>query len=219
MPTTYHPADNETCELLRGLIDEHRRDLAAIAGLRILLLFAFGDNGKPPMRSRGSRVLGTCQTHSYLDRVKGAPDATITLDGDWWTDASPTRRKALLHHELLHIAPYLDGKEDDLGRPVLRTCPGDWEFDGFHELVEIYGSDAAEYRNLAAIAEKHRQLKLPWSLPADDDGERTALKAEINEAFRVAAATEVPEGQPAATTGHTHGAMANRTVGRGGETI
>jgi hypothetical protein len=160
MPTTFFPADTEVRAMLDELIEEYRTDLLG-RNIRIGLTMAVGENGKPAMKGRGQRILGKCKVNGKLDKTQGKPDADITLDGDYWAIASATRRKALLHHELSHIDLY-DGDTDENERPILKSRRGDWDFDGFHEMVQLYGPDSAEAANLAMIAERHRQLGLPF---------------------------------------------------------
>jgi hypothetical protein len=166
MPTTYEPADAETYALLEELIAEHRADLAK-AGATITLLFAYSDSDKPAIRHHGFAVAGCARVNPYLDRVEGKGDATITLDGDGWKLRSAARRRALLHHELCHIGT-CPGKVDALGRPKLKSVPGDWENDGFNLVVKLYGDDAPEKRWLNSVEAQLAQLDLPMGDPAPD---------------------------------------------------
>jgi hypothetical protein len=94
------------------------------------------------------------------------------------------RRRALLHHELTHIEAW-DRTRDDIGRPALQTRHGDWNFDGFHRIVELYGEQSVEYRNLAMIAEMHRQLNLPFGAAAHTDvpGNGIPARSVVGEAL------------------------------------
>ena len=78
-----------------------------------------------------------------------------------------TARLALLDHELCHIDTIdvpekqlkelrgddpnaVSWKTDDIGRPRLRSVPGNWNTgDGFTQVVARHGVHAIEYRNIA----------------------------------------------------------------------
>lgn len=171
MATILTRADDDAYAMLADLIAEHRTDLADCdVEPRILLLFAASDQaGKPAMKHRGMRCLGQCKVHSYRDKVEGKPDATITLDAEWWEDAPHRRQLALLHHELSHIDRY-DGVIDDGGWARLQSRPGDFEFDGFHEVMQIYGDDAPEQRNINGILEVQRQARFDFVPDATTEG-------------------------------------------------
>jgi hypothetical protein len=179
MATFYEPADAETYALLGEIIAEHRTDLLAV-GAKITLLFATSDTpGRPAMRHHGFAVAGCARVNPYVDRVEGKGDATITLDGDSWKSRSAARRRALLHHELCHLGTS-PGKLDALGRPKLHLKPGDWENDGFDEVVRLYGDDAPEKRWLNSVEERLAQMELPMGAPAPTaEGRRAASKAEF----------------------------------------
>lgn len=158
MPATFHNADESVYAMLAELIDTYRDDLKA-ARAKITLLFAVSTNEKPAMTHHGFKVLGRVQINSLQDRAEGKGDATIVFDGDRWPELSESRQKALMHHELSHIARW--GKKNDaIGRPKLALRPGDWQNDGFNQVVAIYGDDAPERRWLNAVEESLRQQRL-----------------------------------------------------------
>lgn len=166
MPTTYVEADPAAVKLLEKLITEHREDLVQ-ADANVTLLFAHGTLTrfgirKPAMKSRGHQVLGKCKVNSIADRAEGKGDATIVVDGDRWDQLSEGRRRALLHHELSHIAVW-GGKTDADDRPKLKLQHADFDFDGFHAVIDLYGVEAVEAANLQRVIEDHRQLVLPFA--------------------------------------------------------
>lgn len=184
MATTYLPADDHARSILRGLIAEHRPDLKR-AGVDIRLLFAIKQPGKsglaigPAMKSRGQRVLGKCKVNGLADREAGKTDVTITLDGSWWASATDRRRQALLHHEVSHIDLW-DGERDEDGRPKLKAAHADWDFDGFHDLLDLYGRDSVEHANFERIARRHEeQLLLRFG---DDVAGEPEVKAYVEAA-------------------------------------
>lgn len=169
MATTYFPAPDEVRRVLDELIEEYRPDLTRHGEVKIGLTMAVGYKGKVAMKTKGQRILGKCKINGPLDKAQGKPDADVTLDGDYWAVSSQRRRKALMHHELSHIAEF-DGDRDELTkRANLVVRNGDWNFDGFHECVELYGEDSAEAANLNMIAERHRQLDLPFGRKSEPE--------------------------------------------------
>jgi hypothetical protein len=157
MATYYHKPDPAALAILRELRIEHRQDLED-AEADIRLVFASSDKvDKPAMTSRGQRVLGKCKVHSLADKASGTGDATITIDGFAWLTLSTGQRRALLHHELEHIDVW--GSDcDDTGRPLLKSRNADFEFDGFHRVLELYGQDAIECRNVARVVARHQAV-------------------------------------------------------------
>lgn len=151
MPATFHKADESVYAMLAELIKTYRDDLR-LARAQITLLFAVSTNGRPAMTHHGFSVLGRVQVNSLQDRAEGKGDATIVFDGDKWPEMSEARRKALMHHELSHIDRW-GGKLDALSRPRLSLRPGDWQNDGFNQVVAIYGNDAPERRWLNSVEE------------------------------------------------------------------
>lgn len=108
-----------------------------------------------PKRKQGRCILGTC----YMPRVTGElsgmfdwlleerlgyfPDFMIVLDAEWWAEASPTLREALVFHEGLHM-----GQEHDaFGCPKFHRETGEpvWAIRGhdieeFNAVVARYGA-------------------------------------------------------------------------------
>jgi hypothetical protein len=169
--TTFVECDPSVYRLLDRLIAEFRPDLdaARAAGARLFLKFGTtGDELRPPLKRRGKRLGGYCRVHSVEDKADGSADVTITLDGDRWGKWPAKRQAALLHHELNHVAPW-DKKLDALGRPALKSRPGDWEFDGFHDVMDLYGADSFEHTNLDAVRTHHRQADLFARRPGEPD--------------------------------------------------
>lgn len=78
----------------------------------------------------------------------GRGDAEISLDGDWWRTASEEERRALLDHELHHIAPELNQNSqpitDDIGRPKIHMRKHDFQFGWFTIIAERHGLASAE---------------------------------------------------------------------------
>ena len=167
MATIYIPADAEAVAMMEELIEEHRQDLVK-CDAKITLLFAFSDKeDKPALKHKGQRVAGSCRVWAYADKVDGKPDVTIKLDGERWKKWGDKKRRSLIHHELEHIALFMDEKFDDMSRPVLKSRHGDWEFDGFHSILELYGRDSFEYANLNTISLGQEQMSFTFGVDED----------------------------------------------------
>ena len=180
MPT-YETAPDDAQTMLDDLIQTHRHDLVR-AEAEIMLRFAYGEfeGGvlkRPALKVRGKRAAGKCKVHSPDDRASGTRDVTITIDGDLWPRLSEQRRRALVHHELCHI-DHWSGDRDNDSRPLLKARQGDWDFDGFHEVLSLYGAESFEASHLNVIAETHRQLDLPFRTADPAAEARTETEAE-----------------------------------------
>jgi hypothetical protein len=87
------------------------------------------------------------------------PDAVIMLDRPGWALRSERRRLALLHHEISHIKIY-EGERDKIDRPDIRIRNADYEGDGFHELIDLYGADSVEVEGMHAVARQHAGIQV-----------------------------------------------------------
>ena len=95
----------------------------------------------------GHKALGLCLKLSLKDRAMGRADAEITLDAEWWELATEEEQKALLDHELHHIAIKLDKRglvKDDLGRPVIQLRKHDIEIGWFKVVASRHGDNSLE---------------------------------------------------------------------------
>lgn len=165
MPTTYQLADADVTDLLaRWMRLEHPR--LRDAGVKVGVLMAYNPDG-PALKRNGYEVLAMIRPVPLKDRVTKGYDAELLIDERKWRDLRDEHRAAAVDHELSHIdtidlspeqlkaarredsaAP--TWKLDDLGRPKLRSVPGDWDAgDGFKTVVRRHGAFAVEYLNLA----------------------------------------------------------------------
>ena len=157
---------NEIANSILVEFDTHRPILDA--RVKIDFVFAFADKdektGEPinnAMTKNGCKALGVCRKISLKDRALGRGDAEIALDGDWWKDASPEERAALLDHELHHIEVKIDNRgpvRDDLGRPVLRLRKHDHEFGWFTIIASRHGQHSQERIQAKSIMDMHGQF-------------------------------------------------------------
>ena len=161
MPSTYRTPDpgDQILELLAEVMREHHRPLAEY-GVEVGVLFASNSEG-PALVSRGVPCAATIKVVSLKDRVTKHYDAELVIDLRWWDDARQPHRRALLDHELSHLklAKVEMGEctRDDLGRPKLKTVPGDLNPpDAFLEVIErhrLFALEADGIRRAAATVE------------------------------------------------------------------
>jgi hypothetical protein len=112
--------------------------------------------------------------HAYVkitplrQRIRGYPDAVITIDARHWADeAGEEQRAALIDHELAHLLVCFDKdkfvKSDDIGRPKLRIRPHDIEVGWFLDVAERHGEASYEVAQARRIADDHGQLLFGWA--------------------------------------------------------
>lgn len=171
MPTTYTTADQGVCDLLADVMRGHHPPLYD-ACVRVGVLFAANEKG-PAVKAGGYPAFACMRVVSLKDRVTKAIDAELVLDRDEWGRLSPASQRALLDHELSHIAladyryaPVLDAageptgevrilfERDDLGRPKLATVRGDFNAgDAFGAVIRRHGRAAVEFLNAKRFGE------------------------------------------------------------------
>jgi hypothetical protein len=170
--STYQKCPSEVRELAEEIMNEHRtyKDVVE-AKVKIDFLFAYAEVGEDgvskghALTKHGIRALGITRKLGIKDRVMGRGDAEVALDGDWWTEATPLRRKALLDHELHHIEVRTDQDgvvlRDDLKRPKLKMRKHDVEVGWFAEVAGRNGSASLELEQAKAVWDSYGQLFWP----------------------------------------------------------
>lgn len=153
MATTYQlpNADDGLPDLLHQVMRAHRPELHRFQVKVSVLLAAADGEDEPALAHKGVKVVARVRVVPLMYRVLGAGDALLEIDARDWRAMRPERRLALLHHELCHLEVITDKetgrpKRDDIGRPKLRTVPGDvTPPDGFGEVIYAHGDDALEF--------------------------------------------------------------------------
>ncbi len=164
MPTTYTLADDDVLTLVAAAMRRNHPRLHE-AKVRVGVLMAANPDG-PAIKRNGYPVIAQIKIVSLKDRLSKGYDAELLIDQHDWEEFQDEHRQALADHELSHIdtvdlspsqlraarqedAKCPTWKLDDLGRPKLRTVPGDWDAgDGFSAVVARHGAYAVEYVNL-----------------------------------------------------------------------
>jgi len=140
------------------------------AKVTIDFVFAYADEDDAgnkignALSKNGCKALGICRKIPLKDRALGRADAEIALDGDWWNEANDEEKRALLDHELHHIAIKIDKRglvRDDLGRPVLQLRKHDHEFGWFKAVAARHGMFSMERQQAAEMMHECGQYYWP----------------------------------------------------------
>jgi len=142
--------ETEPCDIAAALVDAeddfaHLREGEAV----ILFLMRVSVKEKAQKRVLGEMCLprfqgslGPVGTWLLAKACGEIPDFIMILDQEFWTQATPHQRKALVHHELLHAAHATDKAGDlrftDDGRPIWALRAHDIE--EFDAVVARYGA-------------------------------------------------------------------------------
>lgn len=189
MGTSWHRAgdDDQMTAGVRLMVREFHPRLAE-AGVRIGLMVGFNPEGDA-LTHGGYPAAATMKVVKLKDRITKGYDAELSVDERVWRDLNDSQRLALLDHELCHIdtvdvppkqlaelradnmaAPAW--KTDDIGRPKLRSVPGDWNSgDGFARVIARHGLNAIEYRNIAHAKASADQARRAGDADRDATGE------------------------------------------------
>lgn len=134
-------------------------------------VFAYGerdDDGNrvgDALTKNGIRAFGITRKMPLKDRVMGRGDAEISLDADWWNEtANEEMQRALLDHELHHIA--LKVKKGQLcydahGRPELKLRKHDVEVGWFSVIAARHGKHSIEQMQAKVIVDMFGQYLFP----------------------------------------------------------
>jgi hypothetical protein len=157
----FQRCDNSISEMANEILFEFVSHAPLInAGVTIDYVFAYADTddaGTPigdALSKNGVKALGICRKIPLKDRALGRADAEISLDADWWKEATREEQRALLDHELHHIAIKIDKRglvRDDLGRPVLQLRQHDYDIGWFKIIAARHGRNSAECQQAAEM--------------------------------------------------------------------
>lgn len=167
----FEKCPEDVVKVMEDLISKYYGDLAEVK-LKVDLLFVHapspkdGEEKAPALKHHGYQAAAIVKINSLEQRVKGAGDVTIIIDGDEWPHWSERRQQAVLHHEINHVVIKRDADgnvlSDDIGRPRVKLKLHDWELGGFACIAEKYGDDAPEKEAMNHVANEYRQLLFPW---------------------------------------------------------
>lgn len=184
----FQRADELVNKMAAALLNEFEtHTMLLTAKAKIDFVFAFGDRDDqnrltgPALKKNGLVALGMARKIALKDRALGRGDAEISLDGDWWEEASLDERRALLDHELHHITVKVDDRgivTDDLPRPVIQLRKHDHEVGWFSIIAQRHGVASQERIQAKAVMDSFGQLFWPgFTSEHTDETERVIAKA------------------------------------------
>ena len=176
MATTFRLCDEKIHAMIRRVMHEHHADLEREnVTVQAIMATAEGDEEIiPALKNAGYPIAAKIQVTSLQDRIRGLPDAKLTIDDYAWSAISESRREALIDHELEHLDIVLRATKlgivvarDDCGRTKLRIKAHDWELTGFAAVVERHGEASIESLQIVRFSETYGQLCL-FPLPGTE---------------------------------------------------
>lgn len=124
------------------------------------------EDDRPALVDRGVPIPAIVRRVGVNYRLHGAPDATITLDGNRWARMDNAHRAALIDHCLCQLEVRLTEQGepvlDAAGRPTLVLKPPDLRISVYDEVIARHGEASCDHQQLKQAAEHLTQLTLPW---------------------------------------------------------
>lgn len=148
----YEIGGEEVQALVQTAIERWHGELSEARAAVLAILVEESDPDKPPLNHGGYPVLAYITVVPLADRLTKEHDAELFINRDAWLTLTESQRLALIDHELSHLAVKRKSgviQRDQFGRPKLGLVKGDWNVgDGFKEVVERHGLNAAEFENI-----------------------------------------------------------------------
>lgn len=175
MPT-FERCDESIDVLAKELVNkfESHKPLLS-ANVKIDFVFAYADQDddgnllNDALTKNGVRALGIARKVPLKDRALGRGDAEVSIDGNWWAEASAEEQAALLDHEMHHISVEADKagniQFDDLGRPQIKLRKHDVEVGWFKCIAQRHGAASMEQAQAKAIMNGAGQFFWPSIAP------------------------------------------------------
>lgn len=171
MGTTYERANKAIEAMVQHALEKYHHDLHK-EGVTVdctIVRKVADEMDVHAMKRSGYPIDAKVGVTSLQDRARGIADAKLMVDGYEWNKATDRQRLALIDHELEHLdlapvkptkkEPNLTGnKRDDLGRPVLKVRPHDWQLAGFKTVAERHGEHSHEAMQFRAFRTEYAQL-------------------------------------------------------------
>lgn len=161
MATTYERAGESITGVVDLMMQKYHHDLQSLE-VKVDVLMARNAEGDAvtlggyPCQAK-VRVIG------LKDRAAGRGDAEIIIDELNWDGLTSKQRDALIDHELEHLEPVINPKNnkpkrDDLDRPKLKIKKHDWQIGWFDSIAKRHGDHSAEKQQAFALQAESGQL-------------------------------------------------------------
>ena len=170
---------------------EHHHDLHA-AGVTIEVIFGYASRNADDeqvghaYKVRQRPVSSTSSKTKLIDRVLGAADIRIELDGDQWESLHVDQQAAIIDRELQSFAVAKDAEDglilDSHGRPKLKRRLPDFEVSIYTEIAKRHREASVEVISMAQIYSQAGQVVFPFlqqqelALPGPDAEEAEPKK-------------------------------------------
>lgn len=96
--------------------------------------------------------------HMLVKTYGFMPHFVVTVDAEWWSEATDLQRQALVHHELMHVRQAVDRE----GNPRFNKATGEavlclvsHDIEEFNKTVERYGAWKADVAQFAETVNRH----------------------------------------------------------------
>jgi hypothetical protein len=126
------------------------------AGVTFCCLFALPKDGAPSLQHNGYGAAAVIKPTSQQDRAAGLADVLLVVDQHTWDSLANEEREALIDHELCHLELDLNQvgavKQDDCGRPSIKTRKHDYQLGVFREVIARHGKKSLDAQVLEQAA-------------------------------------------------------------------
>ena len=171
MPSRYERAEQAIQLQAHDLLMEHHPDLHA-AGVTIEVIFGYASRNADDeqvghaYKVRQRPVSSTSAKTKLIDRVLGASDIRIELDGDQWESLHVDQQAAIIDRELKSFAVAKDAEDglilDSHGRPKLKRRLPDFEVSIYTEIAKRHREASVECISMAQIYQQAGQCVFPF---------------------------------------------------------
>jgi hypothetical protein len=171
MPSRFERAETAIQLQAHDLLMEHHPDLHA-AGVTVEVIFGYASRNADDeqvghaYKVRQRPVSSTSSKTKLIDRVLGAADIRIELDGDQWNSLHVDQQTAIIDRELQSFAVAKDSEDgiilDSHGRPKLKRRLPDFEVSIYTEIAKRHREASVEVISMAQIYSQAGQVVFPF---------------------------------------------------------
>lgn len=162
MAKTYSEAPDDCREIVNQVAQKTYPELLKF-GVKIDLLSVATDGEEPALKLHGYPCAAVIRVVGLKERAKGHGDVEITIDEEVWHTSDTAQQRALIDHELRHIALKMDPKNekqvklDSAGRPKIGMHKHDLQVGWFRDIAERHGDASFEVQQARTAFLIYRQ--------------------------------------------------------------